>query len=93
MIGCQDVVSGVAVEALRATSSYIKAIGNSKEVMLLSGVVQPMVAVLEKCLQEGNEDVVVEGLDVLQDCFGLEEPLINEHIEVKSKFYSLSSEH
>lgn len=52
--------------------------------MLLSSVIQPMVAVLGKCLQEGNENVVIEGLDVLQDCFGLEEPLINEHIEVRS---------
>lgn len=30
----------------------------------------------------GDEDIVIEALDVLQECVEMEQPLINDHIEV-----------
>lgn len=30
----------------------------------------------------GDEETVVEALDVLQECIEMEQPLINDHIEV-----------
>lgn len=84
ILGCQDAVSDVATAALKATSTYILNVGNSKEVMQLTSVIQPMLTVMNKCLaEEGEEDIVCDGLDVIQSCFDLEEPLINDHMEVK----------
>lgn len=40
----------------------------------------------------GDEDIVVEALDVLQECVEMEQPLINDHVEVTVYFtYNLSS--
>jgi hypothetical protein len=31
----------------------------------------------------GDEEIVVDALDVLQDCVEMEQPLVNDHIEVR----------
>jgi hypothetical protein len=82
VMGCQDAVSAVATAALSATSAYIMELGNEPEVMILQKVISPMLDVMNKCLQAGDEDIVCEGLDVIQECCMLEHPLINDHIEV-----------
>ena len=38
----------------------------------------------------GDEDVVIEALDVLQECVEMEQPLINDHIEVSQFDYFFS---
>lgn len=38
--------------------------------------------IFENCFSTGDEDIVVEALDVLQECVEMEQPLINDHIEV-----------
>lgn len=78
--GCQDPVSVVCNAALRSVSEFINNIGNEPEVLLLQGVIPPMLAGMGRCLTEGDEDVVVESLDFIQNCCGLEQPLIDTHI-------------
>lgn len=81
-VGCQDAVVSVAVEALSAAGNFIMQLGDAQEVMSMQGVISPMLNAMNKCLAGGEEDFVVEGLDVIQQCCELEQPLINEHIEV-----------
>lgn len=84
--GCQDAVIAVASEALTATANFIIQLGDSAEVMAMKIVINPMLEVMDKCLKNGDEDLVVEGLDVIQECCGLEQPLINDHLEVIVRF-------
>jgi hypothetical protein len=81
-LGCQDVVNDVAEAAMKATTAYITALANVPEVMELVQVITPIMNVLQGCLQRGDEEVVQEGLEVIQECFMMEQPLINDHIEV-----------
>jgi len=81
VVGCQDPSSSVAEAALSATSSLIKELGNVPEIMALQVVINPMLAVMGGCLANGNEDIVVEGLDVIQETCFLEHPLLNDHLE------------
>jgi hypothetical protein len=91
MMGCQDPSTSVAEAALSATSSLIKEIGREQEVMALQCVINPMLGVMSKCLQTGSEDTVIEGLDVIQEACLLEQPLVNDHLEVRfSAIYSLT---
>lgn len=87
VMGCQDAVSNVATAALSATSAFIIELGNEPEIMILQKVINPMLDVMNKCLQAGDEDIVCEGLDVINECCMLEQPLINDHIEVTNSFH------
>lgn len=82
VMGCQDTDASVAEAALSATSSLIKELGSEPEVMALQCVINPMLAVMSACLKNGSEDTVIEGLDVIQECCLLEQPLVNDHLEV-----------
>jgi hypothetical protein len=75
----------VAVAALAATSAYIMELGNEEEIMILKVVITPMLHVMNTCLQNGDDETVTEGLEVIQECCGLEQPLVNDHIEVSFK--------
>lgn len=85
-VGCQDAVTGVVIEALSSTGTYIMQLGDSPEVMVMKNVISPMLAAMGKCMRDGDEDIVVEGLDVIQQCCELEQPLINDHIEVRGRY-------
>jgi len=37
---------------------------------------------MRNCLQSGEEETVVEALDVIQECCFLDQPLVNNHIQV-----------
>jgi hypothetical protein len=80
--GCQDPANAVAKEALSATGFYIMQLGDCEEVMAMKGVVAPMLVAMSKCMNNGDDELVQEGLDVIQECCQLEQPLINDHIEV-----------
>lgn len=79
--GCRDPSTAVCVEALGSTAAYITALQEEPEVMQLQGVILPMLEVMNACLQRGEEEVVTEGLDVIQDSCMMEHPLINDQIE------------
>jgi hypothetical protein len=89
VMGCQDPVSAVAVAALAATSSYIMELGNEEEIMILKVVITPMLHVMNTCLQNGDDETVTEGLEVIQECCALEQPLVNDHIEVSIEHASI----
>jgi hypothetical protein len=49
--------------------------------MIFQGVVSQLLHVMQKCLENGDEDVVAEGLDLIQECAAMEQPLVNDHIQ------------
>lgn len=49
--------------------------------MLFQGVVSQLLHVMQKCLENGDEDVVAEGLDLIQECAAMEQPLVNDHVQ------------
>lgn len=83
VMGCQDANHNVANAALAATASYIMQLGNSDEIMIMTAVITPMLNVMANNLKNGDEDLVIEGLDVIQECCTLEQPLVNDFLEVK----------
>lgn len=85
-MGCQDGNHQVANAALAATASYIMVLGNSEEIMIMKSVINPMLNVMANNLQSGDEDLVIEGLDVIQECCTLEQPLINDFLEVCMRY-------
>lgn len=80
--GLGDTNQGVQVAAMAATTSYLSAMGNADEVMILKPVLSPLLVVLRDCLLRGEEDNVRFGLEVITEGVSLEQPLINDHIEV-----------
>lgn len=86
VMGCQDAVHSVATAALSAVTTFITEVRDAPEIMALKPVISPMLSVMEKCLREGDEDMFIEGMDVIQECCTLEQPLINDHIEVIVQF-------
>ena len=80
--GCQDESPTVSVAAMTATAAYIKAIADSDEVMQLQGVLTSMLTVMQTCLQRGDDDMFIEAMDVLNECVDMEQPLVNDHVEV-----------
>src|SRR5690349_18698249 len=83
VMGCQDPVPDVATAAMSATSAFIMELANEPEVMILQVVITPMLHVMNTCLQRGDDDLVIEGLDVVQECCNLDQPLVNDHLEVR----------
>lgn len=81
-MGCQDANHQVANAALAATAAYIMVLGNSDEIMIMKSVINPMLNVMANNLKSGDEDLVIEALDVIQECCTLEQPLINDFLEV-----------
>lgn len=79
--GCRDPSTAVCVEALSCTANYITSLQEEPEIMQLQGVILPMLEVMSSCLMRGEEEVVTEGLEVIQDSCMMEQPLINEQIE------------
>lgn len=82
ILGCKDSANSVAVEALASTAAFISALAEQPEVMHLQGVIRPMLDVMAACLASGSEEIVAEGLDVIQECCVSDQPLINDHVEV-----------
>ena len=80
--GCQDQSSHVAAAAMTATAKYISALTQDPIVMEMKPVLTPMITVLNACVQNGDADTVLEGLEVFEECSNMEFPLINDHVEV-----------
>lgn len=79
--GCNDPSHNVAVSALSASTIIIGSISDEPEVMIFQGVLSHLLQVMQKCLESGDEDVVAEGLDLIQECAAMEQPLVNDHIQ------------
>jgi hypothetical protein len=45
-----------------------------------------MFAVMAKCLASGEDETVIVGLEVIQECTQLEQPIINDHLDVIVQF-------
>jgi len=77
--GLQDSSVKVKSTTITAISSFISAMDDSDEIMLLQQILTPLLTLLRNSL--ADEDLISEGLDVFQECCGTERPLINDHIE------------
>ena len=80
--GCQDSSVLVQEEAIESAKIYIDRIANKEIVMEMKPVIGAILTTLGICLQRGDEDVVVEGLDIFETISDMEYPLINDHVEV-----------
>lgn len=85
--GCQDASTTVAVDAMNAAANYFKFLVDqpseqSPEIMQMESVIVPMLVVMQGCLQRGDENIVAEGLVVFQEICNMDQPLINNHLEV-----------
>lgn len=80
--GFQDSSATVSTAAMAAAASYVGCIADEPEVMQVGALINPMIAVMTRTLQgeNGDDDVVVKGLEVLQECIANDQPLINDHI-------------
>jgi len=81
--GFQDPSTNVSSAALAATAALISALAEEPEVMQFSRVITPMFQIMQNCVVKNeNEKVVVDGLEVIQECLGMEKSLVKEHIPV-----------
>lgn len=80
--GCEDPSLSVATASIHAIAAYISSLsGTAPEALLFKTVLTPVLNLLQKCLQQGEELIVAEGLDVFQECVIMKQPVINDHIE------------
>jgi hypothetical protein len=65
---------------LSCLSPHPASLSSEPEVMMFEGVISPLLIVMQRCLESGDEDVVAEGLELIQTCTAMEQPLVNDHI-------------
>jgi hypothetical protein len=86
LMGCQDAVTDVASAALTGIADSIPILGRTPEIMTFGKVINPMLAVMNKSIQGGDDDIAIEGLAVIQEFCQLDQPVINDHLEVIVQF-------
>ena len=86
LTGCKDSAHNVTVAAMKAASIYIGSIADEQEVLIMKKVILPMLDVMRNCLTQGDEDLAAEGLEVFEECISMEQPLINDYVEVLVPF-------
>ena len=84
--GCADPEQQVKIGAMKACVAMITHTSDSVEVMALEPILPPLIAVMQHCLQAGEEELVSEAMDVVQECASMEQPLINNHIDALIPF-------
>lgn len=79
--GCQDGNGKVASAALEGINEFIDKLRDVPEIAAFGMVMPHMLSVLARLIQSGDEDIVIRGLDVLQEMSSMEQPLVNDYIE------------
>lgn len=79
--GCTDAEHSVKMNAMQAVTSFIRNTSGSPEVMALEPILPPLLAVMQACLAAGDEEIVAEAFECIQEASAMEQPLINNHIE------------
>ena len=92
--GFQDAASSVSSTALTATAACITAMSDEPEVMEFRHLIGPMITTIQNHVQatihnQLDEQIVVDDLEVIQECVAMEQPLASDHIHV-SIYASLS---
>ncbi len=86
LIGCQDSADAIAEAALTAIAKCLPVLEHNSDLMALSPIFPPFLELLRRCLENGEDELVVSGFESLQETFSFEQPLINEHIEAIVRF-------
>lgn len=87
MAGCKDPVDFVAVEALRAITVCFRSIsGDNRDITLFTSIILPLLGIFERSLANGEEELVISGLQSLQSMFDCDHPSMIENIEEIAKF-------
>ena len=55
--------------------------------MAFEPILQPVLAVMEKCLATGDESIVAQGLDMFQECVAMDQPLVNNYVQVGHRWW------
>lgn len=82
LAGCADSSQDVASSAISAATTLISVLSDEEEVMKLQPLLTPILEVVNRSLQLGLEDIVIEAFDMFQECAAMSQPLINDHIAV-----------
>lgn len=86
LAGCQDSGDAITEAAFTAITKCVPELQNKNDVMDLSPIFPPFLGLLERCLENGEDELVISGFECLLSAFEIEQPLINEHIEAITKF-------
>lgn len=87
MAGCKDHVDFVAVEALRAITVYFRSISEDKhDITLFTSIILPLLGIFKRSLANGEEELIISGLQSLQSMFDCDHPSMIENIEEIAKF-------
>ena len=82
MTGLQDSASPNVVKAsLNGMRDLMVSISDKEEVIQLQALIGPVLAATTNLLNAGDEDLVTDGLEVLQEASGIEKPIINDQID------------
>ena len=82
MTGLQDSASPAVVKAsLNGMRDLMVSISDKEEVIQLQALIGPVLAATTNLLNAGDEDLVTDGLEVLQEASGIEKPIINDQID------------
>eukprot|EP01040_Poterioochromonas_malhamensis_P005775 gene5775-6213_t len=87
LAGCKDHVDFVAVEALRAITVYFRSISEDKhDITLFTSIILPLLGIFKRSLANGEEELIISGLQSLQSMFDCDHPSMIENIEEIAKF-------
>ena len=80
LTGLSDPVGAVRVVALQASAKLVEFLGSEAEVLSFRELIPPMLAVIRQCLADGDEDSVVEVLDVFGDLVQSPQPVVTPYV-------------
>lgn len=81
--GFGDTDPDVVVAAMDSAAAFVSAVADDSELMQLAPMIPPMLTIMGTCVGTDHDEVIVKGLDVLQECAANDQPLINEFIPVR----------
>jgi len=77
----------VQVESVKAIGGMVEFLENQNEVNIIEQCIPSMVAVIERCLQQSDEQNVIEGMDVFNDLVESKVPVLKNHFQKLAVFF------
>ena len=81
MTGLQSTSPDVVKASLNGMRDFMVSITDKDEVIQLQALIGPVLAATTNLLNAGDEDLVTDGIEVLQEASGIEKPIINDSID------------
>jgi len=77
----------VQVESVKAIGGMVEFLENQNEVNIIEQCIPSMVAVIDRCLKQGDEENVIEGMDVFNDLVESKIPVLKNHSQKLAEFF------